>query len=232
MNSLLIGGSGLVGSWVIQLYPTYFPMGQLVVFIRKSASSSFNSQNFQSQNIQFVEVDFDDESTWDRKYLSNTETLICTLGTTIKKAGSKQAFRKVDYDYPLAFAKWSLKHSFKRMSIVTAMGSNSKSGIFYSQVKGELEEELAKLEIQNLSIFQPSLILGDRKERRIGEEIGKIAAGIIPFSLFGLDKIKPIQAEVISRAILANLQTSIISNIPNIQIFESDAIQKFAKPET
>ena len=99
----------------------------------------------------------------------------CCLGTTIKTAGSKSNFRKVDHDYPLAFAAAAKKWNASVFSIVTAAGSNANSKIFYNRVKGELESNLRSLGLNSTLIFQPSLLLGDRNEFRLRE---KIAMGV------------------------------------------------------
>lgn len=97
----------------------------------------------------------------------------CTLGTTIKKAGSKEAFKKVDYEYPLQFAKAVKDLGVKNYSIVTAMGTDKPSFIFYNQVKYEITEALSRLHFDTLNILQPSLLLGERNEGRFGEELAQ-----------------------------------------------------------
>jgi uncharacterized protein YbjT (DUF2867 family) len=210
MKYILIGGTGLVGSHLIQEFPKFFSKeDSLLVLIRnpqkKSVPDKTNNPVIgeNGPNIEFLSIDFENPESF-QKYLKNTQGIFCTLGTTIKKAGSKEAFRRVDYDYPLEFAKLGREESIPEFSIVTAMGSDPHSGIFYNRVKGELEIALSELGYPSLNIFQPSLILGERKEFRLGEELGKIATGLIPFSLLNLSAYAPIQAVDIARAMLWN----------------------------
>lgn len=98
------------------------------------------------------------------------DCVICCLGTTIKTAGSKDAFRFVDYELTLAAGTYAKKQNAK-FSVVSAMGANSNSHIFYNKVKGELEDALEKLELKYLSIFRPSLLIGERSESRLAEGI-------------------------------------------------------------
>ena len=114
--------------------------------------------------------DFQDYSCLDD--LLPVRDIFCCLGTTIQTAGSKKAFCFVDFELPLRFAQWAEKTGAESFSIVTAMGANPSSRIFYNQVKGNIEEEVKKLNIPTVRIFRPSLILGPRKEFRIGEIIG------------------------------------------------------------
>ncbi len=95
----------------------------------------------------------------------------CCLGTTMKKAGSKAAFRKVDYDYVLAFARWAYERGCRRFFVVTAMGADKQSVFFYNRVKGEVEEALAQIGFDSLYIFRPSLLLGERHESRPAEQL-------------------------------------------------------------
>jgi uncharacterized protein YbjT (DUF2867 family) len=95
------------------------------------------------------------------------DDIFCCLGTTMKKAGSKAAFEKVDYEYPLKLAQIALKNGATQYAIVTAMGADSKSMIYYNRVKGDIEKALIDLHFPNLMIFRPSMLLGDRKEHRI-----------------------------------------------------------------
>lgn len=99
--------------------------------------------------------------------------VFCCLGTTQKKAGSKQAFRQVDYALPMALAKGALAHGANHFLVITAMGASAQSPSFYSRTKGELELDLKSLGLPHLSVLRPSLLLGKRSEKRLAEEIGQ-----------------------------------------------------------
>ncbi len=135
----------------------------------------------------------------------DVDCVFCALGTTIKKAGSEAAFRQVDYEYPFAVAQAAVERGARRYVIVTAVGADPKSRIFYNRVKGELEEALRKLPFaRGLRILHPSILLGDRTEARPGERIAasvmKATAGLFAF---GLAKYRAISGEGVARAMIA-----------------------------
>lgn len=127
---------------------------------------------------------------------SLTEAAVCCLGTTIKTAGSKERFRRVDYEYVLAFARAARRAGAKHFVVVTALGANPRSALFYNRVKGELEESLAALPFESLSIVRPSLLLGERAELRVGERLFTPLARVLPRRYRG------IQAGTVARAIV------------------------------
>lgn len=108
------------------------------------------------------------------------DVLICALGTTIGQAGSRQRFRAVDHGIPLALAKLGVERGLKDLLLVSALGANPRSRVFYNRVKGELEEALAALPLRSLTIVRPSLLLGERRERRLGERLAQRLAFLIP----------------------------------------------------
>lgn len=122
-------------------------------------------------------VDFDhfptDASWW------NADAVICTLGTTIKKARTKEAFKKVDYSYPLEVAKLALKYGTPSYVLNSATGADIHSRFLYNQVKGELEESLRKLAFKSLVFVRPGLIGGKREEFRLGEELAKVMTKVL-----------------------------------------------------
>jgi uncharacterized protein YbjT (DUF2867 family) len=129
------------------------------------------------------------------------------LGTTIKVAGSQAAFRAVDYDANLAVAKAALAAGVKRVGLVSAMGADSKSGIFYSRVKGELEEALEEIPFAGLVIARPSMLVGNREElgqpvRRgevVASVLGKVGGFLIPANY------KPIDASAVAKVLLSHV---------------------------
>lgn len=108
------------------------------------------------------------------------DQVFCALGTTIKVAGSQAAFRRVDHDYPLQIARLAQEHGARGLHVVSALGANARSSVFYNRVKGELEDALKALHFATLTIAQPSLLLGERAEFRLGEEVAKRLAWLIP----------------------------------------------------
>jgi uncharacterized protein YbjT (DUF2867 family) len=133
------------------------------------------------------------------------------LGTTIKVAGSQAAFRAIDFDANLAVARVALEAGARRCGLVSAMGANSTSRVFYSRVKGELEEALASLPFEGLVIVRPSLLLGERSElgqperpgEKLGKAIGQMLGPLMPANY------KPVAAHDVARVLLAHVPTAV-----------------------
>lgn len=142
--------------------------------------------------------------------LPKADEVYLALGTTIKVAGSQAAFRAVDYDANLAVARAALAAGATRAGLVSAMGADAGSSVFYSRVKGELEQALSQLAFQGLVIARPSLLVGDRstlgQPTRRGEEIGfaigKALGFLIPRNY------KPIQGNAVAQALLSAVPTA------------------------
>lgn len=131
------------------------------------------------------------------------DAFICCLGTTIKKAGSQENFKKVDHDLPIELAKKLKARGCQSAAIVSALGANAHSTFFYNRVKGMMEEDMRKIGLKSLSILRPSLIKGERKEARPGEKCAEIFLDITsPLFIGPLKKYKATEAEDIAKALL------------------------------
>jgi uncharacterized protein YbjT (DUF2867 family) len=139
--------------------------------------------------------------------LPAAEDAFCCLGTTIKKAGSQEAFRAVDHDAVLAFARAAKRAGVRRFLVVTALGADARSSVFYNRVKGEAEQALQALGFESLVILRPSLLLGDRAESRPGERAAIVASRVLGPLLrpFGS---RPIEARTVARAMTALAQAA------------------------
>jgi uncharacterized protein YbjT (DUF2867 family) len=148
-----------------------------------------------------VLVDYDLPETY-RRHLGGVDDVFCCLGTTIKAAGSQQAFRKVDLDAPIAVARESRDAGVTQYLIVTAVGSDAKSSIFYNRVKGEAEDGLRAIDFpRGLKIFHPSLLLGDRAEPRPGEHAAALVMRATRRLMAGpLARYRAIDARDVARA--------------------------------
>lgn len=162
---LLIGSTGLVGQAVLNLALKDPRVSQVIALSRRPLTEHPRLLN------PIVNFDLlpNNASWWD------VDAVICTLGTTIKKAGSQDTFRKVDFDYPLNIAKLAQKHGVETYALNSASGANAESSIFYSRIKGEVEDAISDLNFSSLSIVRPSLIGGDRQEFRAGEQAALMA---------------------------------------------------------
>jgi uncharacterized protein YbjT (DUF2867 family) len=153
--------------------------------------------------------------------------VFCCLGTTIKKAGSQEAFRRVDLEYPLTAARVALDAGARQFVIVTAVGANSRSPIFYNRVKGELEDALRSLAFPDgITVLHPSLLLGERTETRAGEAVASVFMRATR-PLFGgpLARYRAIEGIEVARAMLRSAD----SPTPGFRVLEGQALFDLAQ---
>lgn len=215
--AVVAGGTGLVGGHLLDLLVHSTAFDEIKLLMRKGSS-------YQVKGATVVEIEYD--RLMDFEPFLKADVVFCCLGTTIKKAGSKENFRRVDFQYPLELARITKKLGAQQYNIVTAGGANSKSLFFYNRVKGDIEKALTDLDFENLNIFRPSLLLGNRDEKRVGEDIGAAVAKIINPTLLGkMRKYRAVQAESVAKSIF-NISTK---NLHGTRIIESDEIQRLGK---
>ncbi|HEY0463978.1 MAG TPA: oxidoreductase [Polyangiaceae bacterium] len=188
----IAGASGLVGSQLLALLLADARFGTVVSLGRRRLEVA--SPKLVQRAVDFASLAVEG--------LAAPEVAFCALGTTIGKAGSQQAFRAVDHDAVLAFAKAALGAGARCFALVSSLGADPRSRIFYNRVKGETEADLRALGFASLAIAQPSLLLGDRVESRPAEHLLVVASrylsGVLkPFAA------RPIEARVVARAMLA-----------------------------
>ncbi len=211
-SALIIGGTGLVGSHLLRLIAEDPYYQSITVLARR---------NFPvPSKVKLEIVNFDRLSA--SASMMQADHVFCCIGTTIKTAGSQEAFRKVDFDIAVTSAKLALQNGATKYLVVSALGANKNSSIFYSRVKGEMEEAIQSMPYREIWIFHPSILTGKRKEFRPGEAIGRAMGVIIsPFLMGPLKKYKPVNAERVARAMLYCAKES----KPGIHFIESDEIQ-------
>ncbi|MFN7219977.1 MAG: hypothetical protein ACK5UX_05005, partial [Burkholderiales bacterium] len=150
----------------------------------------------------------------------------CCLGTTMKRAGSAEAFRRVDFDYVVAFARATRAAGARQFIVISALGASTRSRAFYNRVKGEMEDAVAAMDFDSLCIMRPSLLVGARDEVRVAERLGIVAASVIsPFLHGGWRKYRSIPAAIVARAMIATA----LAQEPGIEVLESDEIVERAK---
>lgn len=195
INACIVGSSGLVGGFCLNMLLQNKNYSQVINVVRKPSG-------VQHPKLVEIVVDFDNLDSYKNELKANH--YFCCIGTTIKKAKSKENFKKVDYTYALEFAKIALSLSAQVFSIITAMGSNSNSPLFYNKVKGELEDKLRGFDIPSVNIIQPSLLLGDRAENRFAEKVSSVLMEGTSFLMKGfLKKYKAIDAIQVAKAMVA-----------------------------
>lgn len=182
----------MIGSSLTQQLLNSKDYGQVVALVRKPL-------NIEHPKLNQQVIDFDQLA--ELPDFPKGDDVFCTLGTTIKTAGSKEAFYKVDFTYPYELAKRALAAGAERYFIVSAMGADVDSLYFYNRVKGEIEDKVSFLDYRTIYIFKPSLLRGDRNESRLGEKIALAITRIIPF-IGPLKKYHPIHADKVADAML------------------------------
>ena len=193
-NALIAGATGLVGTAILQQLLTDDQYEKIIVVTRKPLEIT-------NSKIVLLQIDFDNIKAINPGF--TVDDVFCALGTTIKTAGSQDAFYKVDFTYVVDLGKWCAANAVKRIMIVSAMGANAKSRIFYNRVKGEMETAVNQLNIPQIQIFRPSLLMGNRKEKRAGEKIAQAVMDGLGFMFVGpLLKYKGIHADVVAKAMI------------------------------
>ena len=192
-NSLVVGSTGLVGKEVIN------ELASKGISVKALSRIDLNSSNPYLENIK---VNFDRLDEYKEHFREVNDVYIC-LGTTISKAGSQEAFQKVDIEYCLETAKQALNAGVKNLSLITSIGADSSSSNFYLKTKGIIEDKISQLDFQSISIHRPGLLIGSRKEMRLAELIGqKIHPAINLLLLGNLSKYKSIKVEMLARAMV------------------------------
>ena len=212
---LVAGATGLVGGYVLRRLLAHSSYSHVEILVRRE--SPIRNPKFTQRIVDFEHIDTGVPGI-------APDEVFCCLGTTIRKAGSEEEFRRVDYEYPLALARLAKAAGAGTFLMVSALGADPKSAVFYNRVKGEVEQAIAGVGLSAVYFFRPSLLLGARAENRPAEKIG-IAVGkaIAPLMIGGLRKYRPVHADTVAAAMVyvAN------NNVP-AGVIESDEIARFA----
>ena len=191
-SALLLGATGLTGGHLLNLLLESEDYHTVYIYSRRPIG-------IQSPKLKEIIIDFDTyHGTVD------ADNVFCCLGTTIKVAKTKEAFKKVDLEYPVKFAQLQFNAGSKRFMVISAMGAAEDSLFFYSRVKADMEKLLSNIGYPKLIIFRPALITGDRKEHRAGEKIASSINEILNHVLIGpLKKYQSISAKAIASCMLS-----------------------------
>lgn len=207
---MLLGASGLVGRELLRLLCAETIVDRVVVLARRPINAPDDPK------LRVEVVDFD--ALESRGDLFAVDQIFCALGTTIKQAGSQAAFRRVDLEYPLVAARLGAEQGASHYLVVTAVGASATSRVFYNRVKGELEDALRTLQYRSITVARPSLLLGDRDEHRLGEELGKRFGWLAP------GRYRPVSAAAVALALVLAAR----EDRPGMRIIESEEIRRLA----
>ncbi|MEA9355657.1 NAD-dependent epimerase/dehydratase family protein [Bacteriovorax sp. PP10] len=189
MIAVITGSTGLVGSLLLSKLLQDKATTQVISVTRKSLGLN---------NPKLKEVIVPDfANLMDHKDEMKGDIYFCALGTTIKTAGSKENFKKVDYDAVVNFGKVAEYHKAQSLTVVSANMANPKSAVFYNQIKGETEHALMDMQLNRLILLRPGLLIGERAEKRTGEK----------FAISLLDMLSPILPEKIEKTIATKIET-------------------------
>ena len=210
--ALIAGTTGLIGSQLLDLLLVDDRYGKVIALSRKPLPIS--TPKLENVVLDFTRLpDYSDQL--------KADDIFCCLGTTMKQARSQEAFRKVDFEFPLKIAKIAKESGAQQYLLVTALGANKKSSFYYNRVKGEVEEAIGQLGFKSYHIFRPSFLQGNRMEKRAGEEAThvffKMFGFLVPKKFKGIDSIK------VARAMLAKA----MENKGGVFVHESDVLQEF-----
>ncbi|WP_430813605.1 NAD-dependent epimerase/dehydratase family protein [Carboxylicivirga sp. RSCT41] len=212
-TALIAGATGLIGSSLVQYLLESNEYQKVIALVRKPSITPHPKLDEQL-------IDFDDLHNLFLE--SKVHDVFCCLGTTIKKAGSQDAFSKVDYTYVLELARWADKHECQLLSVVSSVGAKVNTSNFYLRTKGQMEEAISSLTIPTVHLFRPSLLLGQRNEFRLAEKVSEKVMSVLNPLLNGrLRKYRAIQAHDVALAMHNQAQNNVIG----IKVFEGAEIK-------
>lgn len=193
-SALLLGATGLVGGHVLDLLLDDPAYGSVLAIGRRPAAREH--PKLRQETLDFARVrDFADRV--------RAQDVFCCLGTTLRAAGSREAFRRVDLDYPRMLAEAASRNGAERFLLLSALGADPRSSIFYNHVKGEAEDAVRTLPFQEVVILRPSLLLGAREEHRPWEALAQTVVPRLSFLLAGpLRNYRAVEARTVARAMV------------------------------
>lgn len=213
-TALIIGATGLIGQACVKQLLQSTAYSKIKVVVRRKTF------HYNEKLEEIIIPDFDTLSDYGHDLAA--DDVFCCLGTTMKIAGSKEAFYRVDYTYIVTIAKIAAMNNAKQFLLISSVGADPHSLFYYSKVKGETERTIKKLPFWAIRIIRPSVLKGDREENRLGERVA-IQLGSLAHNLMGsiLDKYAPIDSDKVARY-MVHLAQSLDGGT---HTYESDAIQ-------
>lgn len=208
----IIGSTGLVGHQLLIQILDHPEFEKVRIFVRRPSGISH-------PKLEEQIIDFEQPDSW--RPLVKGDVLFSTLGTTIKTAKTKENQYRVDFTYQYEFAKAASENGVPTYLLVSSMGANPKSSVFYSRMKGELEDAVAKLPFQRLFIIRPSILDGNRQEKRVGEKFGLILSRFVTKFILKVYKPTPVDLLATKMISLSLQKVPGIITIGGLEIFQN-----------
>lgn len=218
-TALVAGSTGLIGEIVLKLLLEDDSYSKVYSLTRRTTGITHS---------KLTEIIIDYEKIGELQFPSVND-VFCALGTTMKKAGSQEAFYRVDYHYVVELAKAAKRHGAAQFMVVSSIMANPNSKSFYLRVKGQMEQAVKWEGPHTVLIFRPATLVGKRQEKRMGEMIGTALMNLIsPFFVGSLRRLRNIKAETVARFMIVAAK----ANLNTKQVFESDEISVFKNRST
>ena len=215
-TALLAGASGLVGSHALRLLLAEPRYERVTTLVRRGLP-------LEQPRLEQRVIDFDRLA--QLVDFPRVDDVFCCLGTTMRRAGSREAFRQVDFTYVVELARMAARHRAARFLVVSALGADPQSRIFYNRVKGEMETAVRR-ELADVHVFRPSLLTGERGESRPAERAGITLFGALAVLLVGpLRRYRPVAAEAVARAMVRVA----LERTPGPRVYLSDEIARLGR---
>jgi len=214
-TAIILGATGLTGGILLKKLIVDKAYTKIKLFSR-------NPVDIQSDKIEEYLLDLLQLKKYEENFIA--DVIFCCIGTTASKTKDKELYKAIDYGIPVNAAKLAIKKDIKTFIVISSMGANASSSVFYNKTKGEMERDILEQDIKSTYILRPSLIGGNRNELRVGERIGKgIMSLLNPLCLGSLKKYKMIPPEKI-----ASCMQKLAESESNQSIFSSDEILEIA----
>ncbi|MES2376941.1 MAG: NAD-dependent epimerase/dehydratase family protein [Bacteroidota bacterium] len=215
-KAIIVGASGLIGSKLLAILSTQPDYDQILVIGRKKTRTT--NTKITQLIIEFEHLDHYTNSI-------TGDVLFCCLGTTKSETPDLSTYRKIDHDYPIQLAEIALKNGIDEYHFVSSIGANSESSNFYTKMKGDTENDLKKIGLKSLHIYEPSVLIGYRKKARPVEQIAVFLMKIVsPLLIGGLKKYRAIQARDVAKA----MYKQSLKNKIGVFTYTSDKIKQKA----
>lgn len=209
LTANVIGATGLVGRYLVQQLLENANFEKVRIFVRRDAG-------IEHPKLEQQIVDFSDERSWGKHLIG--DVLFSALGTTLKQAGGKDKQYEIDFTFNLNFAKKAKENGIENYVLVSSVGANATSSLFYTRMKGELDEAVPQIGFKNLAILRPTSLVGERKERRIAEEMSIPVVNFV--TKFVFKKYKPIHGKTVAQAMI----NVVLHPNPEKTIWEADEV--------